>query len=325
MRRRDFITLAGGTAVLAPLVARAQQSGRVYKLGCLIPAERSSPGIAAFFDEMRLNGFVEGRNLEVTPNGFGIFRNQIDKMVDTILASNPDAIVAGPDRYTRTFQQKTKTIPIIAMSEDLVAEGLIASLARPGGNITGISILSPELDTKRLNYLFEAVPSAKRIAVLADGATMGDTDRVQRAQNAVRTRGLESLLFGVPQRDRILPTIDAAKSQSADAIIFLASPLFTINVQDIIDYVVRQRMPSMHQWPEQAEEVGGLIAYGPRFTEVFCQRARLVTRILRGAKPSDVPAEQPTKFELVINLRTAKAIGHEIPAGLVLRADKVIE
>jgi putative ABC transport system substrate-binding protein len=286
MKRRDFITLVGGTAVLAPLVARAQQPGRVYKLGCLIPAERSSPGIAAFFDEMRLNGFVEGRNLEVTPNGFGIFRDRIDAIVAAVLESKPDAIIAGPDRYTHAFLEKTKTIPIIAMSEDLVAEKLIASLAQPGGNVTGISILSPELDTKRLDYLIEAVPGARRIAVLADGATMGTTDRIERAQNAVRTRGLEPLLFGVPQRDRVIPTIDAAKTQDAGALIFLASPLFTINVRDIIEHVTKQRIPSMHQWPEQAEE-GGLIAYGPRFTEMFRQRARLVARVLRGSNPAD--------------------------------------
>jgi putative ABC transport system substrate-binding protein len=323
MKRRQFISLAG-TAALAPRVAWAQQAGRVYKLGCLIPAERSSPANAAFFEEMRLNGFVEGRNLEVTPNGFGIFRDRIDTMVAAILESKPDAIVAGPDRYTRAFIEKTKTIPIIAMSEDLVAEGLIASLARPGGNVTGISILSPELDTKRLDYLVEAAPDARRIAVFADGATMGDTDRVQRVQNAVRTKGREPLLFGVPQRDRLIPTVDAAKAQGAGAIIFLASPLFTINFSEIIAYVVQQRMPALHQWPEQAEE-GGLLAYGPRFTEMFRQRARLVARVLRGAKPADIPAEQPTKFELIINLKTAKAIGHEVPASLVLRADKVIE
>lgn len=323
MKRRDFV--AGiSAATLAPCLARAQQPGRIYKLGCLIPAERTSPGITAFFDEMRLNGFIEGRNLESTPNGFGVFRDRIDSMVETILRSAPDAIIAGPDRYTRAFQEKTKTIPIIAMSEDLVAEGLIASLARPGGNITGISILSPELDTKRLDYLADAAPDARRIAVFADGATKGDTDQVQRVQNAVRARGREPLLFGVPQRDRVMPMIDAAKAQGAGAIIFLASPLFTINARDFIEYVVKQTIPSMHQWPEMAED-GGLIAYGPRFTEVFRQRARLVARVLRGAKPAEVPAEQPTTFELVINLKTAKAIGHEVPASLVLRADKVIE
>jgi putative tryptophan/tyrosine transport system substrate-binding protein len=323
MRRRDFIAGLGG-ATLAPCLSHAQQAGRIYKLGCLIPAERKSPAIAAFFDEMRLNGFVEGRNLEATPDGFGVFRDRIDSMVETILKSAPDAIIAGPDRYTRAFQERTKSIPIVAMSEDLVAEGLIASLARPGGNITGISILSPELDTKRLEYLFEAAPAAKRIAVFADGATMGDTNRVQRVQDAVRARGRELLLFGVPQPDRVGPSIEAAKAQGAGAAIFLASPLCTVNARALFTHVLAQRLPSMHQWPEQAEE-GGLIAYGPSFADVFRQRARLVARVLRGAKPAEIPAEQPTKFELAINLKTAKAIGHEVPASLVLRADKVIE
>ncbi len=323
MKRREFITGLAG-ASLAPITPRAQQPGRIYKLGCLIPAERTSPGIDAFFDEMRTNGFAEGRNLEITSNGFGVLRDRIDSMVAAILKSSPDAIIAGPDRYTRAFLEATKTIPIVAMSEDLVAEGLIASLSRPGGNVTGISILSPELDTKRLDTLVEAVPGASRIALLADTTTPAAEQHIRKLQDAVRARGKEVLTFGITERAHVIPAIDGAKATGAGALIFLASPLFTINARTFIEHVVKQRMPSMHQWPEMAED-GGLIGYGPRFTEVFRQRARLVTRILRGAKPADIPAEQPTKFELVINLKTAKAIGHEVPAGLVLRADKVIE
>lgn len=323
MKRREFITgLAGAT--IAPFAASAQQPGRIYKLGCLIPAERTSPGIAAFFDEMRLNGFIEGQNLEPTPNGFGVLRDRIDSMVAAILRSSPDAIIAGPDRYTQAFREATKTIPIVAMSEDLVSEGLVASLARPGGNVTGISILSPELDTKRLDFLTEAVPDARAIALFADTAPANSADHIRKIEDAIRARGKRPLTFGMAQRDRVIPSIEAAKAQGAEALIFLASPLFTINARTFIDHVVKQRLPSMHQWPEMSDD-GGLMGYGPRFTDVFRQRARLVTRVLRGANPADIPAEQPTKFELVINLKTAKTIGHEVPASLVLRADKVIE
>jgi putative ABC transport system substrate-binding protein len=142
----DFITLLGGAAAPWSLAASAQEPGRVYRLGALIPAGRETPAVVAFFDEMRLLGFIEGRNLDVIPGGFSASRDRIDAMVAFIVKAAPDAIISGPDRYTRAFQEATKTIPLIGMSEDMVADGLIPSLARPGGNTTGISILSPGLD-----------------------------------------------------------------------------------------------------------------------------------------------------------------------------------
>ena len=312
MRRRDFIAALGGAAAM-PLAGRAQQAGRTYKLGAVIPAERESPAIAAFFDELRANGFIEGGNLEVIPNGFGVLRERIDAMVETIIKAAPDVIIAGPDRYTRAFQEATKTIPMIVMSEDMVAEGLVASLARPGGNITGISILSPELDTKRLDTLVDAAPGARKIALLADTAAPGTPDHVRKIRDAGRARGIDTQMFGVASRDQALPAIDAAKASGMQALMFLASPVFTANFRELIVHLQKVRLPAMHQWPEMAE-AGALIGYGPRFTDVFRQRARLVVRVLRGAKPADIPVEQPTKFELVINLKTAKTIGHDFPA-----------
>ncbi len=325
MKRRDVITLIGGAAatLASPPAAHAQQPGRVYRLGCLIPAVRQDPAIVAFFDELRLNGFVEGRNLDVIPDGFDVGRDQIEAKVVSTVKAAPDAIVSGPDRYTRAFQEATKTIPIIGMSEDMVADGLVASLARPGGNTTGISILTPLLDGKRQDLLIEAVPDMRRIATLVD-ATRTKQEHVQQIRDAARTRGIEVSVLGVATYEQVIPIIGAAKAAGADAINFLASPLFTVNARTWIEHVTRVRLPAVHQWPELAED-GGLLGYGPRFTEVFRQRARMVVKVLRGAKPADLPVEQPTRFELVINLKTAKAIGHEVPAGLVLRADKVIE
>jgi putative ABC transport system substrate-binding protein len=323
MQRREFITLLGGAAVASPLAARAQESGRKYRLGFLIPVERESPGAVAFFDELRLYGFIEGGNLDVIPGGFNISSEQIDAMVALIVKAAPDAIISGPGRYTLAFQEATKTIPLLAMSEDMVTEGLVASLARPGGNTTGISILSLGLDGKRQDLLMEAVPGARKIAALAD-TTNTPMEHIKRLQDAARARGVELSIFGAATREQVLPAIDAAKAAGAEALNFLSSPLFTVNPRAFIEHIVKLRLPAMHQWPEIAEE-GGLLAYGTRFTEVFRQRARLVVKVLRGAKPADLPVEQPTRFELVINLKTAKAIGYEIPAGLVLRADKVIE
>jgi putative ABC transport system substrate-binding protein len=244
-------------------------------------------------------------------------------MVALIVKASPDAIVSGPDRYTRAFQNVTQTIPILGMSEDMVAEGLVASLSRPGGNTTGISVFTPLLDGKRQDLLIESVPGVRRIATLFD-STRTHQDHVQQLLVAARARGVEVLVLGAATYEQVIPTIDAAKAAEADAINFLSSPVFTVDAHPFLEHLARLRLPAVHQWPELAED-GGLLACGPRFAEVFRQRARMVAKVLRGAKPADIPVEQPTKFELVINLVTAKAIGHDIPAGLVLRADKVIE
>jgi putative ABC transport system substrate-binding protein len=322
MKRRDFITLLGGAAAW-PLAARAQQSGRVYRLGFLLPTQSNSPAILAFRDELRLNGFSEGQNLEIIPGGLDVSRDQIDAKTDMVVRSAPDAIVSGPDHYTRILQKATTTIPIIAMSEDMVLEGLVNSLSRPGGNTTGISLLSPELDGKRQDLLIEAVPSTKRIAALVDVIRTSRL-HVRKLQDAAAARGVEVAVFDAGTHDDVIPAIDAAKKSGVGALNFLASPLFTINAVSFLEHLARQRLPAVHQWPDLAEE-GGLIGYGPRYTDVFRLRARLVARVLRGGRPADIPVEQPTRFELVINLQTAKAIGYELPAGLVLRADKVIE
>jgi putative ABC transport system substrate-binding protein len=321
--RREFMALLGGAAAAGPVAARAQEAERVYRLGAMIPVGRETPAIMAFFDEMRLFGFIEGKNLAVVPNGFGVRNDELVERAKALVDATPDAIISGPDNYTRVLQQATRTIPLVAMTEDMLRAGFVSSLARPTGNITGISLLSPELDGKRQEILIEAVPTARKMAALAD-STVTPQGHLVSLQDAARRRGVELLVFGVARRDDIAAAIDAAKAGGAQAINLLASPLFTVDPHDLIGRIASLRLPAMHQWPEIAEE-GGLMGYGPRFTQVFRQRARQVARILRGAKPSDVPVEQPTHFELVINVKTAQSIGHEIPAALVLRADKVIE
>ena len=323
MTRREFITLLGGAAACWPFDARTQEPGRVYRLGCLLPADRQRPAYVAFFDELRLHGFVEGRNLDVIPGGFDVERDRIDAVVGSIVKATPDVIISGPDRYTRALQEATQTIPILGMSEDMVADGLVVSLSRPGGNTTGISVLSPLLDGKRQDLLIEAVPGVRRIAAFLD-STRTKQEHVQQLQNAAQARGIEVLVRRVAASEEIIGKINEAKSSGIEAINFLSSPLFTVNAQTFIEHLIKLRLPAVHQWPELADE-GGLVAYGPRFTEVFRQRARMVVKVLRGARPPEIPVEQPTRFELVINLMTAKAIDREVPPGLVLRADKLIE
>ena len=323
MKRREFITLLGGAAVAWPLAARAQEAGRTYRLGFMVPLSPDAPGIVAFFDELRFAGFIEGQNLIVVTGGFDVRDERFAERAAALVKAAPDAIVSGADLATRALQQATRTIPLIAMTEDMVAAGLVKSLARPGGNTTGISLLSPELDGKRQEILMDAVPGARRMAALAD-SRVTPAHHLQTLQEGARARGVELSVFGVTKLEEIAPAIESAKTWGAQALNVLATPLFFNNSGLIIERVTALRLPAIYQWPDMAER-GGFAGYGPRFTEIYRQRARIVVKVLRGAKPADLPVEQPTTFELVINLKAANTIGHEVPAGLVLRADKVIE
>jgi putative tryptophan/tyrosine transport system substrate-binding protein len=327
MKRREFITLLGGAAVPWPLIARAQEPGRTYRLGFLLPSARKSPAVQALFDELQLNGFVEGRNLAVIPGGFETIDDNLAERAAALVNAAPDAIIAGPELPLRALQAATRTVPLLGMTEDMVAEGLVPSLARPGGNITGISLLSPELDGKRQDILIEAVPGARRIAAMAD-SRLTPRYHIQALQHAARSPGVELSVFGVNGPEEIASAIDAAKASGAEALNFLATPLFSLpgtrNNRLVMERIAAVRLPAIFQWPETAE-AGALAAYGPRYNDMYRQRARMVIKILRGAKPPDIPVEQPDRFELVVNLQAARAIGHEVPAGLVLRADKVIE
>ena len=188
--RRELLAALGGAAVLAPLAASAQEPGRVYRLGLLIPSSRDAPAVTAFFDELRHNGFVEGQNLTVIQGGFDVPNDRLAEQAAVLVKAAPDAIVAGPELPLRALQAVTRTIPLIGIVEDMIAARLVASLARPGGNITGISLLSPELDGKRQGILMEAVPGVRRMAALAD-SNVTPTGHIQALQEAARARGVE--------------------------------------------------------------------------------------------------------------------------------------
>ena len=326
MRRREFIALLGGGAMGWPLPARAQESGRTYRLAFMIPSPRQAPATMAFFDELRRNGFIEGQNLIVIPDGFEADYGRLAELAPALVKAAPDAIVGGPARPLLALQSITHTIPLIGISEDMVAEGLVATLARPGANITGISLLSPELDGKRQEILIEAVPGARRIAAMADNAT--PEYHLQTLEHSARSRGVDFSIFRVGGPEEIVSAIDAAKASGAEAVNFLSSPLFSVpgsqNNRVVLDRVATVRLPSIFQFPENAE-AGALAGYGPRLIDLYRQRARITVKVLRGTKPADIPVQQPDKFELVINLKAAKAIGVEVPATLVARADKLID
>jgi putative tryptophan/tyrosine transport system substrate-binding protein len=326
MRRREFITLLGGAAAASavswPLPLSAQEPGRTYRVGGLVNIPRTASHFVALFDELRRAGFVEGQNLVVAGRGWDFRTEQFPEMAAELVKAKVDVIVSAGDAAIRAAQQATTTIPIIAMTDDMVGSGLVHSLARPDGNTTGVSILASELDVKRLEILHEFVPLAQRIAVLADPTTI--STRAQLA-SAARDLGVELVTFEARSPDEVGRALDAVAGAKVEALNVLASPLLFANRRIIIERAAALRIPAMYQWPEIAED-GGLFAYGPRFVQIWRQIfARQLVKLLRGAKPADLPVEQPTVFELVINLKTAQAIGLSVSPTFLNRADQVIE
>jgi putative ABC transport system substrate-binding protein len=322
MKRRQFITLLGGAAA-CPLAARGQQSGRIYRLGILHNQGRQSLQFPPFYDELRRLGFVEGENLLVDGRGYAVRTEQFPAVAAELAKARVDAIVAGGAAAARAAQTATRTIPILTLTDDMVGQGLVASLAHPGGNTTGISILATELDGKRQEILMEMVPGARHMALLADANTAAPQN-VRVLQETASARGIELAVHLVDRPERIVPEIEEARRGGADALNVLASPILYARRLDIFERTVALRLPAIYQSAEFAEE-GGLIGYGPRITEMFRQMARQLAKIFNGEKIGNVPVEQPTTFELAINLQVAKAIGFEVPPLLVLRADKVIQ
>ena len=321
MRRREFITLFGGVAVW-PLAARAQPS-RMPLVGVLRPNPKD---IAETFAEpfrryMKAIGWEEGRNIRFLFVWAEGHSERAPALVGELIAQNVDLIITFGDPAIRAAQNATKAIPIVGMTDDMIGSELAASLARPGGNTTGVSILASELDVKRLEILHEFVPQARRIAVLIDPTTI--STRVQLA-SAARKLGVELLPFEAGNPDRLGRALDGIAAANVSAVNVLASPFLQVSRQEIILRMRDYRLPAIYQWPESAE-AGGLLAYGPRNLLCYRHVVSLVDRVLRGGNPADLPIEQPSKFELAVNLKTATAIGMTISPALLLRADEVIE
>jgi putative tryptophan/tyrosine transport system substrate-binding protein len=325
MRRREFITLIGSAAAVPLLrvpVARAQEPGRTYKLGVITGAARQAPRNVALFDELKRSGFVEGQNLKIVVDGFGLRDEQFAEAAATLAKSAPDVIFCVGDPAMRAAQESTRTVPIVGLAGDMVVAGFVRSLARPGGNVTGVSITFA-IDGKRQDLLMEAVPEARRFALLTD-PTFTPPAQLSALQNATRARGVEVAVFKAGTPEQIAPTMDEAKAWGATALNVLGTPLFSFNRRIVIERAAALGLPAIYQWPEMAEE-GGLIGYGARLPRVYRQLARLLVKVLRGVNPEDIPVEEPDKFDLVVNLKTAKAIGLTIPESFLSRADEVIE
>lgn len=322
MRRRDFIGLVGGAALAAPLGARAQEAGRTYRVAMVMPVGREEPAPLAFIDELRKEGFIEGRNLVIL-GGTAIRNDQADAVTAGILQAAPDAIVTGGDLFASTFQRATQSVPIFVMTEDLITGGFVTSLARPNANITGISLISGELDGKRQDILIEAVPQAQRLAALAD-TNVASLSHLKGLEASARNLGRELLIARATRDSEIISAMNEVGLQGAAGLNVLSSPMLHYHRHAIMKRAAELRLPAIYQWPETVEE-GGLLGYGPSFIDVFRQRARMTIKALRGIKVAEIPVEQPSTFQLVINLKTAKALDYQVPVGLELRANRLIE
>jgi putative ABC transport system substrate-binding protein len=322
MRRREFIALMGAS-VTWPFAALAQQAGRTYRIGGLSGSPRNSPPTVAMFDELRRLGFIEGQNLTIDWRVYALHIDLIPEFAAELVKAKVDVIYASGDAV-RAAQRATATIPILAIAQDMLGQGLVNSLARPGGNTTGVSVLATELDGKRQEILIEAVPGLRRMGILADSKVTSSSE-LQALQEAARTRGVEASMHRVASTEEIPATLDTAKASGVAGLNVLSSPLLYANRQLIMDRVAALRLPAVYPFPEEAEE-GGFVGYGPTIVQIFRDiMAQKLVKLLRGIKPADIPVEQPTHFELWINLKTANRLGVTVPETLLARADKVIE
>jgi putative tryptophan/tyrosine transport system substrate-binding protein len=322
LKRREFFTLLGGAAAW-PLAARAQQP-RARVIGVLWPGTTSpaSPRMESFRQGLRDAGFIEGRDFLIELRYAEGGLQQLPELAAELVRMKVDVIQAAGDFALRIAQQATSTSPIVANSDDMLGMGLIPSLARPGGNTTGLTILSPELSAKRLQLLRDFMPGLSRVASLWDPTT--GASQVTQTENAARSMQIKLQVLEVRRGEDLVATFDAARREQAEALNVFSSPFLASLYREIIDFASRYRLPAIYQWKEHAE-AGGLISYGPSLARMWRQTGQIVAKVLRGAKPAQLPVEQPTKFEFIINLKTAKTLGLEVPPTLLARADEVIE
>ena len=323
MNRRDTV-LALLALGAAPLATYAQPPGKVPRIGVLYPGGSAplSPRMEAFRRGLQEHGYVEKTNIAIEIRYADGRMDRLPELAAALVQRNVRVIATSGDLATRVVQKATTTIPIVAFTDDLVGAGLIASLARPGGNTTGISILSPELNVKRLEFLQQVSPTISRVAALWDPAT--GTAQLKDIEVAARLLAVQLRIIEVRGPDDLESAFQTVNKERAEALNVMASPLLASLSQKIIDLAAKSRLPAIYQWGEHAA-AGGLMSYGPILLETWRQTGLLVGRVLKGAKPADLPVERPAKFELVINLKTAKSLGITIPQSMLLRADRVIE
>jgi putative tryptophan/tyrosine transport system substrate-binding protein len=326
MRRREFITLIGGAAALldSRLPLGAQQANKIYRLGVLSPASASIDSIRAItVPELAKAGFVEGQNLVLDVRvGVG---SQISELARALVASNTDAIIAVSDISIEAAKTASSTIPVVMSfgTGDPVAAGFATSITRPGGNITGVVMLAPELNAKRLTLLHEAIPKARRIAALTVSEHRYETI-LQAMRPVAAGAGFELPTFSAETPGSYPAAFTAMRSAGVEALIIVSAPEFNRDAEILAALAVEAKLPTVCEWSHMAAQ-GCLFGYGPSQTELRRRTADYLVRIFRGSAPGDLPIEGPTRFQFAVNLKTARRLGVELPTGLLLRADEVIE
>jgi ABC-type uncharacterized transport system substrate-binding protein len=317
MRRRELFGVLGGIAGL-PLIARAQQV-RVYRLGYLAPA--LIPHLRdALLEALRDLGYVEGRNLKIEYR-YGT-EEKLSALADELVKLHPDVIVTVATPPVLAAKRATTSIPIVmATAGDPVRLGVVASFARPGGNITGVTLYGTELNAKRIELFRDAIPRMKRIAFLANAKNPYSQYLWEETEPAARALGLEPILWRLQELGDLPATFEAERT---DALIVFSDALFNNARRQIIALAAKHNLPVMYEGREFVDD-GGLISYGPNIAEMTRRSATFVDKILKGANPADLPIEQPIRFELAINAKSAKALGISLPPSLLARADEVIE
>jgi ABC-type uncharacterized transport system substrate-binding protein len=325
MRRRQFLAVIGGAAAAKPLAVRAKQVTKLPTVGFLGAGSPAgwSHWTSAFLLRLQELGWVEGRTMSVeyrwaegnSERYAEITAEFVRLKVDVIVSTGGVALVA---------KRVTSAVPIVfTIAADPLSDGLVASLARPGGNVTGLSTQGVDAASKRLEILCEIIPSLQRFAILAEVGNLGTVLEQRKVQAASKTLGLEAITLEMRNADDIEPALAALKDR-ADALYVLPNPIANVNRDRINALALGQQLPTMHGFREYVE-AGGLASYGPNTADMFRRAGDFVDKILHGAKPADMPIEQPTKFEFVINLKVAKALGIQLSPALLARADEVIE
>jgi putative ABC transport system substrate-binding protein len=327
VRRRHFLIAVCAGSLSASLPALAQQQGRVRRIGWFAAgsAGANPEWYAAFRQGMADLKWVEGRDYVIDVRYANGSEQAMPGVADALVASQPDVLLAPGDAGVRLLMQRTKTLPIVfAISVDPVGSGLIASLQRPGGNATGMTNLLRELGPKRLQLLKETFPRVVHVAVLYEPADSASADQAKTVEAAGKQLGMRVTLIGLRQPADIEPAFKRGAAAGIQAYMPVASGLMVVQRQAIIDQIFRAKAPAIYP-AEGSASMGGLMSYGPSIPDNFRRAAGFVDQILKGAKAGDLPTQQPTKFELVINMKAAKAMGFTIPQAVLLRADRVIE
>ena len=327
MRRRDFITLIGGAAVAWPLAAPAQQQvGKLPTIGFLGPTTASAmkPWVAEFVQRLRELGWIQDRTVAIEYRWAEGRNERFAEIAAEFVRLKVDVIVTYASAPVLAAKQATMLIPVVfAAQMDPVGAGVVASLAHPGGNVTGLSIQQTDTAGKRLGLLREVVPNLGRLAIMANVDAPGAVLERNEIQATARTLSLQVTILEIRQAEDIAPAIEALKSR-ADALYVATDPLIFSNRVRINTLAQSARLPTIYGTREYVA-AGGLMSYGPNFPDLFRRAADYVDKVLHGTKPADIPVEQPTKFDLVINLTTAKALGLTVPQALLATADEVIE